>query len=142
MIFTVYFQKLAVEAKMPSKAYPGDAGWDLYSSRDQTVAPQTWGDIHTDLAMALPHGWYGHVMARSSTLRRHSLMIVDAVIDSGYRGEMFLQAYNPHIEPITVLAGARLAQLLILPVPQVTWQEVAFLTPSERNLAGFGSSGR
>jgi dUTP pyrophosphatase len=130
------------EGERPTKSHPGDAGWDLFSFDTFAVGPKSLSDIRTGVSVALPHGYYGHIMGRSSTFRVHQLQVIEAVIDSGYRGELFFQVYNPGEHTVHVDKGRRLAQLIILPVPSVEWCRVQDLTSSSRGDRGFGSSGK
>ena len=139
----VLFSRITDDAVAPSKAYPRDAGWDLYTSASTTIAPQTRVDVPTGIEAALPHAFWGHILPRSSTLRKHGLQVVTAVIDSGYRGELFVQVYNPTDASVTVEIGARLAQLILHRTERVQWVECppGELPPGERGDSGFGSSG-
>lgn len=138
---SVYVELMAPEAQVPSKSDRTDAGWDLYLSRDTVIGPRGEADIHTDIAIALPPGWYGQIVPRSSTLRKYGLDVVVGVIDCGYRGELFIQTRNLMETKISLLAGTRIAQLLILPVPQVEWIRSNSLPESKRGARGFGSTG-
>lgn len=139
----VLFSRMNENAVQPSKAYPRDAGWDLHTSATTTIAPHTRVDVPTGIEAALPYAFWGHILPRSSTLRKHGLQVVTAVIDSGYRGEMFVQVYNPTNESVTVEAGTRLAQLILHRVEKIQWVECppGELPPGERGNSGFGSSG-
>ena len=127
---------------LPTKPHDEDAGWDLYASREAKIGGNPV-DVHTDIAIAIPVGWYGHILPRSSTLRHYGIQVTPAVIDSGYRGELFVQARCIDVErPITIQAGQRIAQILFLPVPIVGWDEVDTLPEGKRGNNGFGSTGK
>lgn len=140
----LYIQRFLTGAPaLPIRAHEGDAGWDLFASRELSIGPGAAVNIHTDIAIALPEGWFGHILGRSSMLRVRGLLVTPAVIDSGYRGELFVQVQNvhPREETVRVEVGQRIAQLLLLPVPVVRWQEVEALPNSDRGSHGFGSTG-
>lgn len=128
--------------RIPVKRYAEDAGWDLFASRDAIVAPGQQKDIHTDIAIAIPLHWYAQIKTRSSTMARTGLMVLEGVIDQTYRGELFFMVYNPTDKPVLIQQGDRLAQILFLPVPEVSWIHAPELPSSARGNSGFGSTGR
>jgi dUTP pyrophosphatase len=130
------------DPRVPTKGYPGDAGWDLFVSRTVIVPPQSFVDVHTDIAIAMPAGFYGRIVARSSTFRDHQLVVSEGIIDNGWRGELFIGVWNPTNKEQAVVAGSRVAQLLIHQVHYMGWNPVAELAPSKRGTSGFGSTGR
>jgi dUTP pyrophosphatase len=99
--------------------------------------------VPTGLAVAIPEGYAGYVQPRSGLASKHGISIVNTpgLVDSGYRGELLVNLLNtdPH-EPFTVEPGMRIAQLVVLEVPQVELVEVEELPESERGVRGFGSS--
>ena len=129
---------------MPGRAYPGDAGLDLVACEQCRVGPGERAIIPTGIAVAIPHGYAGFVQPRSGLARRHGISIVNTpgLIDSGYRGELQVTLLNTDRERgFTVEPGMRIAQLVIVPVPEVELLEVQDLPESTRGVAGFGSSG-
>ena len=131
--------------RVPTKAHPSDAGWDLWASQDVVVDAGASVNVPTGLCIAMPEGWCAIIRPRSSTLSRHGLVVIEGVIDHGYRGEMFYTVYNPpntERETALIRTGDRLAQLLFLPVPQVEWVGLKWLPETSRGAMGFGSSGR
>src|SRR5690606_22577013 len=91
-----------------------------------------------------PPGFAGLVLPRSGHARRHGVGVVNGpgLIDSGYRGEITVLLINHGHDPVSFAAGDRIAQLVIVPVPDVTWVEVDELDETPRGAGGFGSSGR
>lgn len=128
-------------AQVPSKAYPDDAGFDLVCTREMWVPGGATVDVSTGIAIAMPPGWWGRIVGRSSTMRKRELLVIEGVIDAGFRGELFTCVHNPKEMSRFICAGDRLAQLLFLPVPTVHWVERNELPASERGEHGFGSSG-
>jgi dUTP pyrophosphatase len=125
----------------PTRAHETDAGWDLMTIEPAVVRPGERVLVRTGIAIAMPPGWWGRIVGRSSTWHNWQLQVTEGVIDAGYRGELFIGLYNPGMGPCRVPEGHRLAQLIFLPVPAVHWQERPELPDSERGDNGFGSSG-
>ena len=140
----VTFQRLHPEALAPSRAHPGDAGWDLAAVVSVTLGPGERSPVPTGLAVAIPEGYAGLVIPRSGNARRHGVGVVNApgLIDSGYRGEITVLLINHGPESVTFRAGDRIAQLVLTPVPEIDWVEQEELDETPRGEGGFGSSGR
>lgn len=133
--------KLGEGAKKPFRKYPGDAGWDLYASRECTVQPGETADVHTDIYIDMPLRLYGRITGRSSSLRKHSLLVNEGIIDNGYTGELFVCVHNLGPEPFHVKPGMRLAQILFHVIEDVRWSEVGYIPDRDRGSNGFGSTG-
>lgn len=140
----LHITRLRDDAVLPVQAYAGDAGLDLAACDSVTLGPGERATVGTGLAVAVPDGYAGFVQPRSGLAARHGITIVNApgLIDSGYRGEVRVVLLNTDSsEPFTVERGMRIAQLVIVPVPDVGLVEVAELPSSvERGARGFGSS--
>ena len=134
-------ERISEHAALPTRAYDGDAGWDLYVDEDVIIAPNTVADVPSGIAVAIPYGQYGRIVGRSSTHRKRGLSVVEGIIDAGYRGPLFAGVWNPQPESIRVERGERLAQLILCDVPAASFVEVGELPPSLRGRRGFGSSG-
>ena len=155
-----------VQAVPPFMAryYEGDCGLDLITSEAASVCPGGTADIPCGVAVALPPATFGWITGRSSTWTRWGLQVMGGIIDEGWRGELFTLVYKPILgciphesgtsegcpgcfgnEPVTVPAGTRLAQLIILPnlASQVELYRVHpdDLPASDRGTSGFGSTG-
>lgn len=133
--------KLGDGAKRPFRKYSGDAGWDLYASRECTVQPGETADVHTDIYISMPLRLYCRITGRSSSLRKHSLLVNEGIIDNGYTGELFVCVHNLGDKPFHVKPGMRLAQLLFHVIEDVRWSEVSDITDGDRGSNGFGSTG-
>lgn len=143
-IHTIPTKKLCAEALIPHNAYVGDAGYDLCSTEEVVLQPFERTLIPTGLAIEIPFGYAGFVVPRSGLAIKQGLSIVNApgLIDSNYRGELKVIAINlDSHEPISIHVGDRIAQLVIMKVESLEFQEVAELDDSERGTGGFGSSG-
>lgn len=131
-------------ALIPENAYAGDAGYDLCATEDVTLQPFERVLIPTGLAIQIPEGYAGFVLPRSGLALKQGLSLVNApgLIDSNYRGELKVIAINLDPKtPIEVHVGDRIAQLVIMKVENVRFNEVDELDDSERGNGGFGSSG-
>ncbi len=136
-------QRLHADAVVPQRAYTGDAGLDLASSERVELGPGERALVGTGLAVAIPEGYAGFVQPRSGLAARHGLTIVNSpgLVDSGYRGELRVVLLNTDpTEPFVVEPGMRIAQLVVLPIPELELVEVDELPSSERGVRGFGSS--
>jgi dUTP pyrophosphatase len=136
-------QRLRDDALVPTRAYAGDAGLDLAACERVELAPGERATVGTGLAIAIPEGYAGFVQPRSGLAARHGITIVNApgLVDSGYRGELKVILLNTDAhEPFVVERGMRIAQLVVMAVPEVDPVEVDDLAESERGERGFGSS--
>lgn len=127
---------------MPIRATSGSAGYDLAAADRVTVMPKECAKISTGISIALPTDYVGLVFERSS-LHKRGLSLVNkvGVIDSDYRGTIYLKLENVSDEAVDISAGDRLAQLVIVPIKPVTMFEVESLDETKRGCGGFGSTG-
>jgi dUTP pyrophosphatase len=136
-------QRLREDAVVPARAYAGDAGLDLAACERVELGPGQRASVPTGLAVAIPGGFAGFVQPRSGLAARHGITIVNTpgLVDSGYRGELKVVLLNTDArETFTVEPGMRIAQLVVLPVPELEPVVVDELPASERGVRGFGSS--
>ena len=136
-------QRLHEDAVVPARAYVGDAGLDLAACERVELGPGERAVVGTGLAVAIPDGYAGFVQPRSGLAARHGITIVNApgLIDSGYRGEVQVVLLNTDgAETFAVEPGMRIAQLVVLAVPELELLETDELPTSERGIRGFGSS--
>jgi dUTP pyrophosphatase len=137
--------KLKDNAVVPTRAHPGDAGLDLYSTEIAHLGPGERWSVGTGIALEVPEGHAGLVLPRSGLAREHGIALVNApgLIDAGYRGEVRVLLLNTDpAETVRIEAGARIAQLVLTPVAIAAPVEVTELSDSARGDGGFGSSGR
>jgi dUTP pyrophosphatase len=137
-------QRLRQDAVVPEHAYPGDAGLDLAACDQVELAPGERAVVGTGLAVAIPEGYAGFVQPRSGLADRHGISIVNSpgLIDSGYRGEVKVILLNTdRSAPFVVEPGMRIAQLVVLRVPELDVAEMDELPATERGVRGHGSSG-
>jgi dUTP pyrophosphatase len=136
--------RLDPDLPLPTYAHPGDAGADLVTAVDVTLAPGERALVPTGLAMAVPEGYVALVHPRSGLAARHGLSIVNApgTVDAGYRGEVSVLLVNlDPTEPIELRRGDRIAQLVFQRVEQAVFREVEVLPDSARGSGGYGSTG-
>ena len=137
-------QRLRADAVLPERAYAGDAGFDLSACDRFELGPGQRAVVGTGLAVAIPEGHAGFVQPRSGLADRHGISIVNApgLIDSGYRGELKVILLNTDAaHSFVVEPGMRIAQLVVLELPELELLDVDDLPATERGVRGHGSSG-
>ena len=135
----VRIKKLNAKAVLPYRAHATDAGYDLVATSKSCDEYVVYG---TGLAFEVPEGFAGFVFPRSSNCKT-SLVLTNSVgvVDSGYRGEVMAK-FGDYRVGKTYEIGDRIAQLIIMPVPNVEFEEAIDLSDSDRGEGGYGSSGR
>ncbi len=151
MVRTLKFKRLTSTAILPTRATAGAACFDLYADEQQWLDDmRTRRTVGTGIAIELPPGHVGLVCSRSGLAAKEGIHVLNApgVIDEDYRGEIKIilarQPFSPQwpspdifmIEP-----GMRIAQLMVLPLPQLEVVEIDDLTTTERGASGLGSTG-
>jgi len=134
-------KKLHPEAKVPTFAHATDAGLDLCTVGDVTLAPGERKSIATGIAMAIPEGYVGLVWDKSGIAHKGGLKTLGGVIDAGYRGEIFVGLLNTSDVPYTFAAGHKVAQILIQAIVQPELVEADELPEADRGVKAFGSTG-
>ena len=141
----VLITRLDPELPLPRYAKGGDAGADIVSRIDITLAPGERALVPTGIAIALPDGYVALVHPRSGLAIKHGVTMVNApgTVDAGYRGELQIILINhDKSEPVSFKRGDRIAQLVIQKVERAEFVEVHELPGSGRGTGGFGSTGR
>jgi dUTP pyrophosphatase len=159
--------KLDESATLPTKANPGDLGYDLYALEDVTLNPGVVTKVRTGIACNFPVGYGALLRDRSSIATKKEIFVVAGVIDEGYTGEILVAFFNPgHLEQATRYVrhshgdisvevvqrvgwcgperfqrGDKIAQMILMPVVDFPVVEVTELNSTERGSNGFGSSG-
>ncbi len=129
---------------LPSYAHPGDAGADLVTTDDVTLAPGERALVGTGIAVALPAGYAAFVHPRSGLAHRLGVSIVNTpgTVDAGYRGEIKVLLVNHDLrEPAVFRRGDRIAQLVVQRVERARFHQVETLPGSARGDGGYGSTG-
>lgn len=137
------FKKLHDLFKLPIKANPGDAGWDMVSVEDVTIPLAQRKAVSLGCSVELLDGWELQVRPRSGLALKHGITVLNSpgTIDSGYRGELKVILINTSWESFNIKAGDRICQLVLGKVYPVEFELVDELSNTERGTGGFGSSG-
>jgi len=137
-------RRLDSELSLPERAHPGDAGIDLRAAESAKIPGEGWASVGTGVAVAIPDGHVGLVSPRSGLAFRHGIGVANGpgIVDAGYRGELRVILINHGQETVAIERGERIAQLVVVPMVDIEFEEVEELPPSSRGDDGFGSSGR
>ena len=140
--------KLAVRridpaAQLPTYAHPGDAGMDVRSIEELTLAPGARALVRTGLVFQLPPDAEAQVRPRSGLALRHGVTVLNSpgTIDAGYRGEVGVVLVNLGQEPFRVEKGMKIAQVVVAHVVRAEIEEVFETDETDRGAGGFGSTG-
>ena len=130
-------------AQLPAYAHPGDAGMDVRSIEELTLAPGARALVHTGLVLMLPPDAEAQVRPRSGLALKYGVTVLNTpgTIDAGYRGEVGVILVNLGAEPFTVEKGMKIAQIVVSPVAQAEIVEVESVDDTDRGSGGFGSTG-
>lgn len=148
MVVNVKIKKLYEDTVLPTRADNGSAGMDLYAHLNndymRVIKPHTTEMISVGFAMETPNNTYGAIFARSGLASKKGLRPANAVgvVDSTYRGEVFVALHNDTDTPQQIMNGDRIAQLIIMEYPTIGIIETDTLSETERGNGGFGHSGR
>ena len=141
----IKFKKLDHKAEVPTYAHSSDAGADLFATSINET--ELFIEYGTSLALEIPEGYAGFIFPRSS-VSKTALMLNNsvAIIDCHYRGEIKLRfkrikGYDSYFDYKRYNVGDKIGQLIVMPVPDLEFEEVQELSNTERGDGGFGSSG-
>lgn len=128
---------------LPAYATAGAAGMDVLAAEDVTIAPGGRHAVATGFAVAIPAGYEIQVRPRSGLALKHGISVPNSpgTVDADYRGEVKVILINLSDEAFAIRRGDRVAQLVLAPVVQAAWEEVADLDETARGAGGFGSTG-
>jgi dUTP pyrophosphatase len=131
------------EGEEPTKAYAGDAGFDLYCSETTEIPHGHFRDVPCGISIELPPRVWIMITGRSSTLRNRQLLVTQGIIDNGYRGPIYAGVQNLGRLPAVVEKGERIAQMIPfeLTAALLRFRRVQKLSESDRGDRGFGSTG-
>lgn len=132
-------------AKEPQRTYKGDAGFDLTYPGPESIFidPGEYADVPCGVAIQWPDSMWSMIIGRSSSFRNRGLLVNTAIIDNGFRGELFALVRNIGNKTVEILPGERVAQVIPMPLlaPHIELALVDELDPSDRGENGFGSTG-
>jgi dUTP pyrophosphatase len=134
-------EKIIPNAKLPQKAHPEDAGFDLFANDFYSIAPYSQSLISTGIKLAIPSGYVGLIWDKSG-LALDSLKTMGGVIDSNYRGEIKVIIKNLSEEIYNIIPGQKIAQILIQAISNFEIQEEKINDQTTRAENGFGSTGK
>jgi dUTP pyrophosphatase len=143
--FPVPVKLLSPVARVPQRAYEHDAAWDLFAAEAAVIPPHGRAVIGTGIALGLAPGLAALTLPRSGLAARHGVSIVNTpgLVDPGYRGEVKVILLNTDAhDAFSVAVGDRIAQLLLVTLPDVSLARADELDDTQRGGQGFGSSGR
>lgn len=147
MLDRLLIHRVRPDAQLPMRAHPGDAGMDLVASEDVQIMPGKRAKLGTGIAVAIPAGYVGYVHSRSGLAAKHGISVLNdpGVVDSGYRGELFVLLHNASSHPYWIERGMRIAQLVIQKVqsPILVEDDAAWKASlnTSRGDKGSGSTG-
>lgn len=128
-------------AKLPIKAHNSDAGFDMFSRNHAVVKAKSFELFDTGVHIDIPEGYVGFLKSKSGLNCKHSL-VGEGVIDAGYIGSIVVKLYNHGTTDYIINAGDKISQIVFLPIPEIKLEVVEDLKQTERDNAGFGSTGR
>lgn len=139
----ILVQRLDPSAQLPSRAHPGDAGFDVRALGQWHLEPGERTAIPTGISIAIPRGYVGLVHPRSGLALKHGVTVVNApgTIDAAFRGEVKVILINHGTQRFDIENGDRIAQLVFVALAPSNMSEVDALPGTHRGSDGFGSSG-
>ncbi len=138
----LHVKRLHLDARLPQFAHAIDAGLDLYTVQNVTIAPGERLSVPTGIAVEIPIGYVGLIWDKSGIAQKGGLKTLGGVIDAGYRGEIFVGLLNIGTEPYEFTVGQKIAQILIQKIEQPEIVEVSELDETARGEGAFGSTGK
>jgi dUTP pyrophosphatase len=138
---TLKIKKLHKDAVVPVRAHPDDAGLDVYCFADIIIPPHQTVKVSAGISYEVPDGYCIFAWDKGS-LGSKGIKTLGGVLDSGYRGELFIPIHNLNNEPYLFTKGDKIAQIVIQKVELWEVEEVDELTPTLRGANGFGSTGK
>ncbi|MFA5934208.1 MAG: dUTP diphosphatase [Candidatus Paceibacterota bacterium] len=135
-------KKIHPDAKVPTYAHHGDAGFDVYACEEAALEPGERRTIRLGIAIEIPHGYVGLVWDKSGLAKNHGIINLAGVIDSGFRGESMILLHNLSDKLYEIQKHDKIAQMLIQPVEIVEIEEAEELSESSRGEGGWGSTGK
>lgn len=136
------FMRLSSLAKTPTKAFPGSAGYDLYSAEQKWVEPKEKTLVNTDLSIQLPSGTYGRIAPRSGMALFDHIGIGGGVVDREFTGNVGVILFNHSSQPKLIRYGDKIAQLICEKIADPIVVEVKEMPMTLRGSQGFGSTSR
>ncbi|HPS21401.1 MAG TPA: dUTP diphosphatase [Candidatus Paceibacterota bacterium] len=137
----IKIKKLREDAKLPTHGHPGDAGIDFYAVETIVFQPGKQNRVPTGVSVEIPEAHVGLIWDKSSLSFNKGLKVMGGVIDSGYRGEIFMSLLNTSNEEVVIEKGHKIAQMLIQKFEHCDILEVTELSDTARGEGREGSTG-
>ena len=139
----IKIKRLNENAILPEKQHDSDAGYDLHSIEEIILKPNKIYKVRTGIAIQIPNNYAGLVLPRSGLSSKYGISLINTpgLIDSGYRGELLLPLINHSSIEYTINKTERVAQLILIEIPEVKIEVTSDLDESDRDSKGFGSTG-
>ncbi|KIY73786.1 dUTP pyrophosphatase [Cylindrobasidium torrendii FP15055 ss-10] len=134
-------KRLSERATIPTRGSALAAGYDLYSAEDKVLPAGKSAAVDTQLSLAVPLGHYGRVAPRSGLAAKFMIATGAGVVDSDYRGTLFVLLFNHSDKDFEIKQGERIAQLILEKISTPEIEEVDDLEATIRGAGGFGSTG-
>lgn len=138
----IRFKLISKEARLPTYAHDGDAGFDIYSTESRVIKPGLIEIFSTGLTSEFPKEWFISFRDRGGLAAKHGIHVLAGVLDSGYRGEWKVVLINLGKKIYKVEKGERIAQGILLPIAKAKIKEVKNLRKTKRGSGRFGSTGK
>ena len=142
-VINIKIKRLNENAILPEKQHDSDAGYDLHSIEEIILKPSKIYKVRTGIAIQIPNNYGGLVLPRSGLSSKYGISLINTpgLIDSGYRGELLIPLINHSSNEYTINKTERVAQLILLEIPEVKIEVTSDLDESDRDSKGFGSTG-
>ena len=142
-LINIKIKRLNDNAILPEKQHDSDAGYDLHSIEEIILKPSKIYKVRTGIAIQIPNNYGGLVLPRSGLSSKYGISLINTpgLIDSGYRGELLIPLINHSSNEYTINKTERVAQLILLEIPEVKIEVTSDLDESDRDSKGFGSTG-
>lgn len=142
MSVNVKVKRLSKTAVLPKRAHEHDAGLDVFAAEELTLGPRETGRVGAGIALELPPGYVADIRPRSGLTLKSPLLVHYGTIDATFRGEVGIIVENrsPDVQ-LQVSEGDKIAQIVVLKLPDVQLTEVSELGETSRGVSGFGSTG-
>ncbi len=142
-VINIKIKRLNENAILPEKQHDSDAGYDLYSIEEIILKPNQIYKVKTGIAIQIPNNYGGLVLPRSGLSSKYGISLINTpgLIDPGYRGELLIPLINHSSNEYTINKNERVAQLILIDIPEVKIEVTSDLDASDRDSKGFGSTG-
>tara|TARA_Y100000590_G_scaffold19674_1_gene23092 strand:- start:90 stop:524 length:435 start_codon:yes stop_codon:yes gene_type:complete len=142
-VINIKIKRLNENAILPEKQHDSDAGYDLYSIEEIILKPNQIYKVKTGIAIQIPNNYGGLVLPRSGLSSKYGISLINTpgLIDPGYRGELLIPLINHSSNEYTINKNERVAQLILIQIPEVKIEVTSDLDASDRDSKGFGSTG-